>query len=620
MSIRLGNNIIALRANGQLSKTGAALTKVSQRLSSGLRITTASDDPAGLAIASSLNSHARVLNQGTRNLNDGISLLNIADATIDQLSEITSRLQELASQASNGSYNSTQRLALDTEAQALSQEFFRISRSAEFNGTGLFDGETQQLRLQSGYGVDGSITSSLGNYLGNGEFTSTFRYSVIDGSRDVILNDFNGDGHLDIASADWSEDLVSIAYGYGTGVFSSARSYTVGIFPEALVSGDYNNDGIFDIAAATFDGVSILLGDETGDFENANTYTAGSAPYGIHSADFNNDGNADIVTADASDDTVSVLLGNGDGTFGGPSAVAVGSGPSEVITGDVNGDGAYDIIAANTYDNDISVLLGDGNGGFGSRVDYATGNGPDGITLGDFNGDGHLDIATGNYSGFNISVLLGTGTGSFSAQQSYAIGSTIEKITAGDFNGDGHLDLATANYSENGVSVLLGTGTGEFADPNTYADGTANSAPYAVVSGDVNGDGVLDLITADYGVDEIAVHLGATREGIAPILPFSLQTIAESREALSLFAKKQALLSTQRASIGSFQSRLQVALAVTDSSKTETIAAAESITSADVAHESSELVRLSILQEAGVAVLANGKLQSRIALTLLEGL
>ncbi|MFN6049799.1 MAG: FG-GAP repeat domain-containing protein, partial [Planctomycetia bacterium] len=107
---------------------------------------------------------------------------------------------------------------------------------------------------------------------------------------------------------------------------------------------------------------------------------------------------------------------------------------------------------------------GNGNGTFQSAANFSTGANPISVTLGDVNGDGRLDIVTANKAGNNASVLLGTGgsasKATFSPQQTFDLGALPLSVTLGDVNGDGRLDLMTANYSSKNASVLLGNGDG----------------------------------------------------------------------------------------------------------------------------------------------------------------
>jgi flagellin len=138
------SNIASLSAQRRLNRSTDAVASISESLSSGQRITSASSDAAGLAVSSSLNLNARVYSQAIRNINDGVSLLNIAEGALQELSSITMRQQELAEQASNGVYSSVQRQALHNEVYALVNEQNRIIASTKFNGLGLFDGTLKE--------------------------------------------------------------------------------------------------------------------------------------------------------------------------------------------------------------------------------------------------------------------------------------------------------------------------------------------------------------------------------------------------------------------------------------------------------------------------------------------
>lgn len=203
MVVSLNSNLASLGANRRLADSTGQLSSVFERLASGQRINRASDDAAGLAIASALNTDRRVYSQGIRNINDGVSVLNIADSTLSQLSEVVTRIRELAEQASNGTFSTDQRASLDAEAQALTKEFLRIARSSEFNGINIFDGSLQGLRVQGGYGLDGSIFSTIGGALATGTFLSavTAFDSALTSEINIALADVNGDGNLDLVSA-----------------------------------------------------------------------------------------------------------------------------------------------------------------------------------------------------------------------------------------------------------------------------------------------------------------------------------------------------------------------------------------------------------------------------------
>lgn len=150
MAVTIGSNISALRTIRQLDGTTRNLASTSERLASGQRINRASDDAAGLAIASTLDATSRVLSKALANVNDGISLLSIADGAMRELGTILIRVKELATQSANGSYSSIQRRALDEEGQKLRDEYNRILATTTFNGVKLLDGSQSSVAIQAG--------------------------------------------------------------------------------------------------------------------------------------------------------------------------------------------------------------------------------------------------------------------------------------------------------------------------------------------------------------------------------------------------------------------------------------------------------------------------------------
>ena len=297
----------------------------------------------------------------------------------------------------------------------------------------------------------------------------------------IVAGDFNGDGHIDLAVANYSSKGVSILLGNGDGTFQPPVTYAVGTQPYGIVAGDFTGDGNIDLAVAgrgdlsvggTDHGeVSVLLGNGDGTFQEQKTYQVGDSPDAIVAGDFTGNGRADLAVANFFDNTVSVLLGNGDGTFQPQVTYAVGNRPRGIVAGDFTGNGRTDLAVANSFDNTVSVLLGNGDGTFQPQVTYAVGNRPRGIVAGDFTGNGRTDLAVANSFDNTVSVLLGNGDGTFQPQVTYAVGSDPEAIVAGDFTGNGRTDLAVTNQGDSTVSVLLGNGDGTFQPQVTYRRG-----------------------------------------------------------------------------------------------------------------------------------------------------
>ena len=156
MSLVINNNIPALNVANSLSRHYSALQTSTRRLSSGLRVGAAADDAAGLAIRELMRADITAMKQGVRNANDAISLIQTADGALGIIDEKLIRMKELAEQAATGTYDSTQRLMIDSEYQAMASEITRIANATVFNGIHLLNG-----KLESGY-HDGKEMTSTG--------------------------------------------------------------------------------------------------------------------------------------------------------------------------------------------------------------------------------------------------------------------------------------------------------------------------------------------------------------------------------------------------------------------------------------------------------------------------
>ena len=157
MGLRVNTNVTSINAQRNLSQVTGRLSNNFRRLSTGLRISTAADDAAGLAISERLRAQVRSLEQSKRNANDGISLVQTAEGALNEVSSILTRLRELAIQASNGSVSNQDKNTLDEEFQSLISEVNRIGRSTEFNGIKLLDGSSSTVSFQVGFGTTSGI-------------------------------------------------------------------------------------------------------------------------------------------------------------------------------------------------------------------------------------------------------------------------------------------------------------------------------------------------------------------------------------------------------------------------------------------------------------------------------
>lgn len=324
----------------------------------------------------------------------------------------------------------------------------------------------------------------------------------------AAISEIDNDGDLDILIANSGSDNVTVLLSDGAGGFTPTEGspHQTGEGPGSIATADFNADGNLDLVTANFlsDDVSILLGDGAGAFSESDSspVEAGTGPVSITSTDVDEDGAADLVVGNGFSDDVSVLLGDGSGAFAeaAGSPIAIGSSVSQALAEDVDGDTNIDLVVANRDDDNVSILLGDGSGGFvqagGSPI--AVGSSPEDLALVDLNNDGEIDVAAANASSDDISVLLGDGSGGFNEAPGspFSVGAdagSTRSIDFGDFNGDGNIDL-TASSARNGqVGILLGDGVGGFA-PAAESPYTVFTSPQSLNVSDLDSDGLVDVL------------------------------------------------------------------------------------------------------------------------------
>ncbi len=283
---------------------------------------------------------------------------------------------------------------------------------------------------------------------------------------EVIADDFDADGNLDLAIAYDGTDTVSVRLGDGYGLFKNNTDFSVGTFPRALDSGSVNNgtDGHLDLVVANrnSDNITVMLGDGTGDFPTITSVAVGVQPSDVIIEDFDGDSRPDVVVSNGGDNNVMFLKGDGSGGFSAPVAFPTDQNPFAMVVGDLNNDLKLDLVTANRDTNNVSVLLGNGDGTFQPPLNTPVGTDPTDIIVGFLNGDLNLDVAVSNSLTNNVTVLRGNGAGGFAAPTTVPAGTFPNALDAGDLDGNGTLDLIVGNRDSGDVSVLLGNGTGNF--------------------------------------------------------------------------------------------------------------------------------------------------------------
>ena len=303
---------------------------------------------------------------------------------------------------------------------------------------------------------------------GRGTFSSAPSVTMSGDIRHLALADVDGDGDLDLLAptyANGSGNLVGVRLNDGSGQFSGSQNVPVDQGPYGVATGDVDGDGDLDLLTANnargTGTVSVRLNDGTGTFSGSHNVPVGRNPISVAVGDVDNDGDLDLLTANANSQTASVRVNNGAGVFGGGQEVPVVD-PFTIAVGDVDADGDLDLVTVGRGEQ-ASVRLNNGTGTFSGSQNVPVGPWSFGLAMGDVDGDGDLDIVSANANGGGpgtASVRLNNGAGIFSGNQEVSTGAITQGVALGDIDGDGDLDLLAANSTTAGtISVRLNGGT-----------------------------------------------------------------------------------------------------------------------------------------------------------------
>jgi Ca2+-binding RTX toxin-like protein len=396
----------------------------------------------------------------------------------------------------NGTFAAPATVSAGNEADALA--------IGDFNGDGKPD---VAVASYSGNSVD----VLLNNYAGHATVIPPSTIAVGSHPDDVVRADVNNDGIADLIVANKNSNTVEIFLGNGDGTFKAPTTYTVANGPSSIYVVDVNGDGKPDIvvASAASQSVSVLLGNGDGTFKAPIVTSIGHVispgPDAIAMAKFTSGGPEDLIIAEGAYGTLDVLSGNGDGTFQTGTEYPVFTANNLLATvyavavAKLGGDTLSDVVLTDTAYSTVDVMLNNGDGTLAAPKRYSVGNGPTSVTLADVNNDGIPDIITANSISGSVSVLLGNSGGTFKAAENLAAGNDPFAVSVADVTGDGNADIITAdpgtspNYFDL-VTVIPGNGDGTFGAGKLLVVG---NGPDAVAAGDLNGDGVGDIVTAN---------------------------------------------------------------------------------------------------------------------------
>lgn len=298
--------------------------------------------------------------------------------------------------------------------------------------------------------------------------------------------------------------------------------------PRRIQSDDFNRDGHLDAVVSMWGTdsspglITVLFGDGSGALVDNTDFGNTLHWWGLASGDFNRDQHRDIVgTVGGNAETaVHVYRGSGGDAFALMASLTAGRFPVAAVAGDWNGDGMDDLAIANNVSHGATVFLGHGDGTFepAAHIPAAAGLLATDMCKGDFNRDGKADLAISHYSG--VTVLQGDGAGQFTVYASTGGSALKHAVAAGDINGDGIDDVVTAEQYNNRIIVCISNGVNGFSSNTPYATGGTVSG---VAATDLNRDGYVDVCvaTGDSTGAEVFLNAGDGSGALMPRVEFA---------------------------------------------------------------------------------------------------
>ncbi|KAE8543925.1 flagellin N-terminal helical domain-containing protein [Marinobacter nauticus] len=601
----INTNIASLNAQRNLNASQGQANTALERLSSGLRINSAKDDAAGLAISERFQSQISGLNQAQRNANDGISLAQTAEGAMDEITNNLQRIRELAVQSANATNSISDRQALDQEVQQRIQEINRIASQTSFNGLKVLDGtfntQTFQVGANTGETIDVSGLDSRGSQIGatlastDGFATDTInqnKSAALDISSDFAFSATPPTTNIEGSISVNGEVLDLTAADYDTTAELAAAINT-------QISGNAALSGISMIS----DGTELVLRNTTGEAVEAkfnlvvtDTTTAEISYAGSDTITSGNQQN-DILDISSADFTKGGTLNVG-GTFIDIEATGTLDTAGESIATEIQNAIGVDgvTVAYNPTDNDFDITNGSG-------ADFTT---PE-VSITPYGNQEKLN-STLTVEAYEPKSLVE----SFSDGESYDFNININGEPY-EFKGLTSLnDLVSqvnAKSNETGIEANLNANNNEVYFSSQFGE------PFTIeVLADLDGDSNFNAAT------ETLQSVVATIE--TDTVSMNDIDISTSKGAdLAMIAVDYAIdtINGYRAELGAVQNRFESTIANLATTSENLSASNSRIRDADFAAESAELARTQVLQQAGLSVLAQANARPQQVLQLLQG-
>lgn len=627
----INTNVMSLTAQRNLNQSQDSLNQSLTRLSSGLRINSAKDDAAGLAISTRFESQIRGLNQAVRNANDGISMAQTAEGSMQEVTNLLQRMRELSVQAANDTNSASDRQSLQAEVDQLYDEIDRIADTTQFNGVNLLDGSAGDRSFQVGANSGQTLSFSIGSvttqgmnlngYSGIGELNSGRISGVAAAGSTITINDVT----LTTASgttADAAADAIN-AQTADHGVRASAyNAVTGGIGASGVISDTdliINGDAVSasgsmdemvtninrDVAGVTAtlnsDG-SVTLANDTG--ENISIATGGSLTETGLTANAAYTGYVSLTSVTG--EAIEMGLATG-----GTSANLASYGFNE-STGSDNVTGGTVSSASVTAADNITingVRLGDSTGTSAAdkaalinEISSETGVNATAVT--------EVTFAVGDIDGTAADAIINGVT------LTLTVPDELEQVIT-EING-GNIQGVVATSNDNG-ELILTSASGldiEIDAASTYFTTTGINRGDITLSSENGQDIILEESLGGTGLAKLGlVEQGGNDSAIAKGL--DVTSVENAHNSIERIDSALNQVAEERAALGAVQNRLGSTIANLSNVSTNLSAANSRIKDADFAAETANLARSQILQQAGVSMLAQANQLPQSVLSLL---
>ena len=612
----INTNIASLNAQRNLNASQTQANTALERLSSGLRINSAKDDAAGLAISERFQSQISGLNQAQRNANDGISLAQTAEGAMDEITNNLQRIRELAVQSANATNSISDRQALNQEVQQRIGEINRIASQTSFNGLKVLDGtfgtQTFQVGANAGetIGISGldSRGSQIGSVLKETSGLSSFIVAPagsVDTEVDISASGLDLGGGQNISGTVTINGVdVSVSAANAGGAGDVATAITTGIAAAKLEAG-YNGQ-LDDITVTGDDTTGVITftnaatSDTTVDFNLSDDATAAAA-----SDDFTG---ATITAGNSATDTLDLSAFNF--ASGGALTIAGVTDPVEIAAGQTLTQVAGTIQAelrSATGDANLTATLD------GSNVLSISAVTTD-VTVPDFT---IASNAVGNTYAPGEQTIDAALSEALTLESAFASGEAFDftvELNGTSYNFEGLTSLndivsqVNAKSNETGIKANLNSNNDEILFSSQFGETFTID-----IQADLDSDGVFD----------------ATTETLQALTTIAADTVSMNnidisvREGadLAMIAVDYAIDSINgfRAELGAVQNRFESTIANLATTAENLSASNSRIRDADFAAESAELARTQVLQQAGLSVLAQANARPQQVLQLLQG-